>query len=354
MISFRDPSKNAAPTAPTRLFGPRPSVSSSIPSFRAPAAASTDEVQLSPSAPQSTVINSSPQVAQQLALPAVPGPLAAAFRHVWDALPEETRPQLVQLLDRGTLNDTFEGKNTLEHLRDLTGEKRASGLDGSLLTQQVVSTLVDPDTQIHQGETTYTCGATNLQRQLSHFPAKFTAIIEGLTDTQGKAGVLTRAEGSEEADKSGRNLLNRVFQGALMKLADEGYDPRTDALSDGSNGLRGPHLSEITTQLLGEPYSIVAHNGKTHHEFVKAFDQAENIQVAVSWKDSKGRDSDHLLLYLGRDGDQARYFDPATAQAGQMPVDKLLFKTQMAVFPHRLVATTQWPPEDVYHHPSSQ
>jgi hypothetical protein len=263
---------------------------------------------------------------------------------------------LVDLLEKGALAASEGGKTTAEQLQSLTTKKRADGIDGAQLTREVVAALDQPDQQtVYQGDNRYTCAATNLERQLADSPAKFSALAEGLSSPEGRSELglfpeLRRAEGSQFEDGSGRNTVNRLIQGALMTVAGEqhgGYDVAKDSFGDNSGkGLKTRDIARLTAYAQSENQAVVVHDGGTHQEFerlVRSAQPGQTFQLGVSWK--KGQD--HMLLFQGREGEEASYFDPQAGQSGTMPLKDLLFKTQMAIFPQSRMQGVSFPADAV-------
>lgn len=361
----------AAPAAPKKpLFGATPTASAPAPTTSAkplfsPAPAQ-DVVTLTPIAATPPAIQpltlTSLSTAQKAAFAALPGPAAAAFQHVLNVVANpSSQQQLAELLEKGALAQTDGEKTTAEHLQALTDKKRASGIDGGQLTRELVSTLAQPDKEtVYQGLDKYTCAATNLERQLAEKPAALAGLVEGLSNESGRAQLgkfpqLQRAPGSLTEDSSGRNTLNRLVQGAFMSFVGQlhgGYDAAADTYGDGTSpGVKPLEIALMTACADGANHAVVVHDGGTHAEFekvVRAAQQGQNFQLGVSWKGQ-----DHMILFKGREGEDAHYFDPQAGTGGTMPLKDLLFKSQMGIFPESLLQGTEFPSDAVYW-PTSQ
>lgn len=289
----------AQPEAPKPIFSPEP----------------VESVTITPEKPPQ-VQETGLSTAQQAALATLSGPAQAAFAAVW-----ELAPSLPTLLDKGVLND-----EVAEGLQELA-EKQPE------LTAQVVSTLVDPDHEVFQGINTYTCGAANIQRQLVDDAPTFLQLVDDVSQHP--------APGSEAPDSSGRNTLNRLVQGALMKAANPDYDLAKDDSPTGP-GLKTYEMAAVTAHFQDQDQAVVVHDSGTHQEFVSIFNRGDNFQIGVSWNDH-----DHMLLYQGQENGVATYFNPQEATSGTMPVDKLLYKTQFAIFPEHQMEGAQLPEDAV-------
>lgn len=379
------PSKPSAPlfgdkpsSGPTPLFGQAPSVEP--PNLFPPDAvglgaevgASTPVVQ----PPVSELGDVGLTSAQQAVLATLPGPAAAAFQFVYSSVQESPRlrSELGTLLEKHTFDNTVDNtfdsesgqKSAIERLREVADTPRGPGIDGPHLLEQAIEMLYDPDHSIFQGDR-QTCGASNVQRQLVQDPEKFCATLESLSSPCGfrEGAVLSRAEGSQYEDNSGRSQINRLFQGAIMAKAGQArgdYDPQSDKFADQSQGLGLLDIANVTAQLTGEKQAVVVHDSGTHAEFERIFRQAErSFQVGALWKvpcmqEIPGtgvkipgfKDSDHMLLCLSQDANQAFFFDPASAKSDQLAADRLMFKAQAAIFPESSLQDAQLPPDAVY------
>lgn len=312
----------AQPEKPQPLFSPEP----------------VESVTLTPAPPAPQVQETGLSTAQQAAVALLPGPAQAAFAEIW-----KFAPNLTVLLDKGVLDDHDGEKTVVERLHDLSAKPRGAGLDGGDLTLQTINVLADPDS-VHQGKA-FSCGAANVERQLVETPT-FVKIVDDLTSPQGKAPFeLQRVPGTEDDDGTGRNDLNRVLQGALMTAANPAYDAVQDTSPTGP-GLKPLEIAAVTARAFEEDQAVVIHDGGTHDEFVRIFNQArpgETFQVGASWNGKE-----HMLLYLGQENGTARFFNADEARAAEMPVADLLFKTQFAIFPEHYMEGAQLPDDAVY------
>lgn len=303
-------------------------------------AAATSKPGLSNSA-QQTALNS----ARQAALAALPGPLAAAFNHVWQVVDDSTaQEQMLKLLNQGKLTQG-EGRKVVERLQELTSETRAEGMEGAVLTRQTLALLTDPDQSVFQGMRS-TCGAANVQRQVAENPPLLLELVEGLSDTTGKATLptgfdLQRVAGSHQEDGSGRDLVNRLLQSSLMAAAGAGrgvYDFETGCFGeDPTPGLKPLEMAALTAAVAGTDQVVVTHDSKSTRAIREILSQApegKTFQCGLSWRgmDGKAKESrNHMLLFTGlRDG-QVSFFDPETHSQGQMSLGDFLYKTQFVL-----------------------
>lgn len=296
--------------------------------------------------------------AQSAALAALPAAPAAALKFVWDTL--DSKPvlqgQLLDLLGNGTLGKEQDGKTTVEGLKELHTQPRMSGLSGSYVTEQTISILADPEKNIRQG-TNSTCGAAALEYQLTTKPALFVETVKNLTGASGRATLpsgasIARITNLAEDDKSLREPVNRIVQDAFMQAAGSpnhgDYDPVQDQFADGDKGLRSLDIARQAANMENREMAVIAHDSSTDKLFRDIFNQLpENTttHVGAYWGEK-----DHMLVYKGQKDGVAHFFNSDDKSLQEIPVDKFLFKTQLAIFPADLVHPTadQFPDEKVY------
>ncbi|MFA5508864.1 MAG: hypothetical protein WC423_25790 [Vulcanimicrobiota bacterium] len=296
------------------------------------------------------------QGARKAALDSLPPAVAEAVRHLWDVVGVDgSREHLLKLLEADTLAQQDQGQSVAESLRKLTDKPRGDGIDGESLTRQSIALLAEPSQFTHQGVNTYTCGAANLQYEMSEKPALLARFIEDVSDQDRRMEfpgeqVFIRPEKAELEDASGRSSLNRILQSTLMNFAGSQrgpYDPATDTFANGGHGLKILEVARTAALLDGTPKVVVHHNSDSHQEFqriMKAAQPGETFQVGVSWNGQ-----DHLLVYTGNHEGQAHYFNAQDAGTGHMPIDDFLFKTQFAVFPRSKIEGVKLPEDSVYY-----
>ena len=318
----------------------------------APVAAPVTE----PSAPRLSLdsLNS----AQNAALAALPAPAAAALRNVWNVVDSsaDSKQQLLELLEEGTLAASDQEQSVAERLRSLTSRERAPGFDGQSLTMQTIALLAEPDEFTTQGNR-FTCGAANLQCQLAENPALLSKAIDELSDPEGSLELspgilLSRPFGTQADDGSGRNEVNRLLQGSLMKLASASgdYDGSIDRFADGSTGLKPLEIAKATSLLKGKEQGVLLHNGDTYkvfHQLVKDTPEGESFQVGASWEGQ-----DHMLLYLGQEEGKAKFFDAQSSDTLELPMADFLFKCQFAILPKERLQGIQVPEDCLYFNPA--
>ena len=293
--------------------------------------------------------------AQQAALDKLPPIAANALHHVWDVVgANSARAQLLELLEKETLPKTDQGQTVAESLQKLTTSSRGYGIDPEALTRQSVALLAQPARFTNQGINTYTCGAANLQYELTENPARLARFIEDITDQDGAMTLpggetFVRPEGAEQEDNSGRNSLNRLIQSTLMNYAGSSrgpYNPSTDTFADGEHGLKILEVARTAALLDGEPKVVVHHNGgssKEFHRIMKSSKPDETFQVGVSWNDQ-----DHLLVFTGQKDGQANFFNAQDSTTGSMAMDDFLYKTQFAVFSADKIEGAELPEDSIY------
>lgn len=310
-----------------------------------------------PSAPKLSLdsLNS----AQNAALAALPAPAAAALRNVWNVVDSSTdsKQQLLELLEQGTLAASDQEQSVVERMQSLTSRERAPGFDGQALTLQTIALLAEPETFTFQGEKRFTCGAANLQCQLAENPALLSKVIDELSDPEGSVEVspgtlLSRPFGTQADDGSGRNEVNRLLQGSLMKLASASgdYDASIDRFADGATGLKPLEIAKATSLLKGKEQGVLLHNSdsyKVFHQLVKGTPKGETFQVGASWEGQ-----DHMLLYLGQEEGKAQFFNAQSSKTLEMPMDDFLFKCQFAILPSERLQGLQVPEDCLYFNPA--
>lgn len=297
--------------------------------------------------------------AQSAALAALSPNAAVALKEVWDAVASSKsgHSQLLELLENGTLGQNDGNSSVVEQLRDLASTPRASGFDNQALTSQTVALLADPESSIFQGEDRYTCGAANLQHMLTDQPSLLIQTVEGLSSPEGIAPLAAGAEmkrpaNTSQDDGSGRNDVDRLLQGALMSFAGENkgaYDVLSDTFSNGEKALRSLEIARAVAHIQGEDQAVLAHDSSTSkmfHKLVKETPPGERIQIGAYWEEQ-----DHMLLLLEQVDGQAKFFNPQTKSISTMPVDDLLYKAQLAIFPATRVEGYEAPPEKLYFAP---
>jgi hypothetical protein len=296
--------------------------------------------------------------AQQTAMESLPGPASSALKIVWDVVArEDSKAQILQLLEKGTLAQADQGQTVAQSLAELTASSRGSGIDPESLTRQSVALLADADSEVYQGLNTYTCGAAGLQFEMSQKkPAFLARLIEDVTDQDGRMAlgdgeVLQRPGGSEYPDNSGRNSLNRLFQSTLMAYtgaARGAYDPATDTFGGKADdyGLKIIEVARTAELLDGEKKVAIYHGGETSqevHKIMKASGPSENFQVGLSWNDQ-----DHLVVFKGLKDGQASFFDPQDSTVNSMPIDDFLYKMQVAILPADRVDAEKFPENTIF------
>jgi hypothetical protein len=295
--------------------------------------------------------------AQSVAMAMLPAPAAASLQEVWSVLDgaEDSRAQLLDLLGQGTLGQKDGDLTVAEHLHSLTEKPRASGFSGTVLTKQTIALLAEPEKSVFQGEKRYTCGAANMQHQLSESPALLARIVDELSDPEGSLeavpGVeLERPIHAEADDGSGRNSINRLLQGALMNVAagesNGPYDALTDRFANGEAALESRQIAQVTADLTGHDQTVVLHDSGTSKEFhrlFKSLPKDQTFQVGAYWEEQ-----DHMLLCLGQEDGQVEFFNPQTSKTDSMPVDDFLFKTQLAIFPAQFLDGFEFPEDAAY------
>ncbi len=258
--------------------------------------------------------------------------------------------QLQQLLEQGKLSS-----GTLENLNSLTRQARAAGLDGVQLTRETVAILSGPDQNIWQSDR-FTCGATNLERQWADQPESFTKIVANLTGMDGKTTLvsgftLARAEGSAQADGSGRTSVDRVLQSSIMASAGAGrghYDVSSDRFSnDQGGGLKIAEISSMTALSQNASQLVIAYDSKSAkatQDLIGKLHPGESFQTAMTNWEGK----DHMLLFQGTRDGSAVYFDPADHAQHTVPLRDFLWKTQYLVLPEAMAARVNFQPESIH------
>jgi hypothetical protein len=286
---------------------------------------------------------------------ALPGPLAALYNSVLSVISDPT--QLQSLADQGKLSET-----TLQNLSDLTRKPRASGLDGAALTRETVAILSGPDQNIWQSDR-FTCGATNLERQLADHPEALTQLVANLSSPEGKTFLvsgfeLPRAEGSAEDDGSGRTSADRLIQSSLMATAGAArghYDVASDRFGeDKDRGLRIAEISAITALAQNQAQLVIAYGtpaAKATAELLTRLQPGESFQTAMTnWESTNGRSNgkDHMLLVQGCQDGRVTYFDPADHAQHTVSQRDFLWKTAYLVLPQSLADRVQFPGESIH------
>lgn len=360
------PVKTTPPPSASDLFKPQPSSpqpKTDSPSdwFRATPAVEPASVPQPPPASLETVTLNS---AQQAVVAALPGPLGAAFAHVFaglESLPQ-AQSQMLGLLEQGKLTQDQGQGSVVERLQQLTTEERAPGVDGWQLTQQSIALLANPDQGVFQGMRS-TCGAANVQRQLAEQPAVMMELVENLSDRQGVAQLPTgarfeRVPNSAAEDGSGRDLLNRILQSSLMAVAGAQrgpYDFATGCFGDDPvPGLKPLEMAVLTAATSGKDQVVVIHDGQSTRQLREILGQlpaGTSVQCGLSWRGMDGtspNSRDHMLLLTGLEEGTVRFFDPESQAQGQMPLHDFLFKTQFILLPHELVEGRDIPEDNLY------
>ncbi|MBS2038635.1 hypothetical protein JST97_26885 [bacterium] len=319
--------------------------SESIQAFKAPRVAAPT----SPCSVQSTHAVGS----ASLTASALPGALGALYGSVLSVLSDSAQgaQQLQCLADRGRLSQA-----TLQNLSELTQKPRAAGLDGAALTRETVAILSGPDQNIWQGNR-FTCGATNVERQLAEDPERFTALVENLSGLQGKiyltsGAPLSRVEGSQSDDGSGRNSTDRLIQSSLMAAAGAArgpYEVATDRFANDKDGggLKIAEIAALTALTQSQPQVVIAYDSKSARatqELLSKLEPGETFQAAMTNWEGK----DHMLLLQGCQDGQITYFDPADHAQHTIGMRDFLWKTQFLVLPQAIADRVQFGPESLH------
>ena len=306
--------------------------------------------------------------AQSAALSALPAPAAAALREVWDVVDGRTTSQkaVLTLLEAGTLARSNEKGSVAEQLQGLS-RNRHPEVDSSALTSQTVEYLASPETNSYQGNRE-TCAATNLQYQLASEPLKILPVIDGLTGPHGQAEVsdgkpLKTAHGSLQDDGSGRNLLNRVLQGAFMNRAGSpvfgDYDGATDRFASGDYALKPLQLGDLTGEFAEKEHGVIYHDSHSAPALRKLIAEAPadfNFQMGLNWEGQNGVERPHMLLFKGSDGKEITYFDPSFEGGKIRTADqsKFLYKTQFVLLPKSVIESMELPERAQVYWPSDE
>ena len=294
--------------------------------------------------------------AQTAAMSALPATASAALKEVWGVLEgfQESQTQLLGLLADGTLGRSEQDSTVSERLHSLSSKDRASGFDPRNLTIETIALLAKPEKSVYQGADRLSCGAANMELQLTESPALLTRIVDDLSSPDGiskvgKDAKLHRLSNVEEWDGTGRNSVDRLLQGALMNFAGEAkgaYDPLSDKFANGAQGLKVTEIAQASATLEGQDYAVLVHDGETAKEVqrvLKSLPKDESIQLGVSWGNE-----DHIVTLLERDGDMANYFDSINHENERMPLADLLFKTQVAIVPAKYLGDINVPDDALY------
>lgn len=290
---------------------------------------------------------------------ALPGPLAALYNSILSVVSDSPQgsQQLQTLADQGKLSEP-----TLQNLSDLTQKPRASGLDGAALTRETVAILSGPDQNIWQSDR-FTCGATNLERQLAENPEAFTQLVANLSSLEGKTFLtsgfeLARAEGSANDDGSGRTSADRLIQSSIMATAGAArgaYDVTSDRFGeDREGGLKIAEISAITALAQNQAQVVIAYGtpaAKATAELLTRLQPGESFQTAMTnWESTNGRSNgkDHMLLVQGCQNGEVTYFDPADHAQHTVSQRDFLWKTQYLVLPQSLADRVQFSPESIH------
>lgn len=306
--------------------------------------------------------------AQSAALNGLPAPAAAALREVWDIIGEQASSQqaVLGLLETGTLGQSNEKGTVVEQIQELS-RNRHPAVDPAALTTQTVEFLAAPEKNSYQGNRE-TCAATNLQYQLASEPLKILPVVDGLTSTHGQAEVsegkpLYRADGSLQDDGSGRNLLNRVLQGAFMNRAGSpvfgNYNGATDRFASGDYALKPLQLGDITGEFAGTEHGVVYHDSQSAPALRKLIAEAPadfNFQMGLNWEGANGKERPHMLLFKGSDGKEITYFDPSFEGGKIRTADQgtFLYKTQFALLPKSVIESMELPERAQVYWPSDE
>ena len=297
-------------------------------------------------------MQSATQSAVAAALAALPAPMAAAYQSVLSVLSDSPNgpAQLAHLLEKGKLTDS-----TLENLQSLTQQPRAAGLDGAALTRETVAILSAPDQTIWQGDR-FTCGASNLERQLAENPETFTSLVANLSNHQGKAQlpsgfILERPDGALSNDGSGRNSTDRVVQSAIMATAGSArgeYHVSRDRFGeDQEPGLKIGEIAAMTALAQNEPQVVIKYDSKSAkaaQSLISQLKPGESFQTAMTNWEGK----EHMLLFQGANEGVASYFDPAAPAQHMIPLHKFLWKTEYLVLPQTIAERVSFPAESIH------
>ena len=303
--------------------------------------------------PQTPVlVQQAAQTAIAATIPALPAPLAAAYQAVLSVLSDSPSgpAQLAQLLEQGKLNEP-----TLENLQNLTQQPRAAGLDGAALTRETVAILSAPDQNIWQGDR-FTCGASNLERQLAESPEPFTSLIANLSGPEGKAQLLSgftlqRPDGALNDDGSGRNSTDRLVQSSIMATAGAArgdYDVSRDRFGEDKDpGLKIGEIAALTALAQNQPQVVIKYDSKSApaaQSLIAQLKPGENFQTAMTNWEGK----EHMLLFQGSNEGVASYFDPADHAQHMIPLHKFLWKTEYLVLPQNIAERVSFPAESIH------
>ena len=306
--------------------------------------------------------------AQAAALSGLPAPAAAALREVWNVIDGRASSQkaVLNLLETGTLGQSNENGSVIEQIEELSRHRHPS-VDPSALTGQTVEFLAAPENNSYQGNRE-TCAATNLQYQLASEPLKILPVVDGLTAPQGRAEVsegklLHLVNGSLQDDGSGRNLLNRVLQGAFMDRAGSpvfgAYDGATDRFASGDYALKPLQLADLTSEFAGTEHGVVYHDSHSAPALRKLIAEAPadfHFQMGLNWEGANGVERPHMLLFKGSDGKDITYFDPSFEGGKIRSADQatFLYKTQFALLPKTVIESMELPDRAQVYWPSDE
>lgn len=202
-----------------------------------------------------------------------------------------------------------------------------------------------------------TCAPTTTQIMLAvKNPTQYVDIMRGLASKDGQAtGVeahedandnITRKQGTDQDDKSGRSLSGRLMQVALMEYGngkDVTYDNETDKHKDSKpavpgkedkGGLGNEGVHRILTKLFpGEAYARLQHPPDDKDRLLQSIQQqvakGHPVTVGMPWDDSA-----HQVLVTGLDEQKKlAYLMNPWGELQTMPLDEFKEKVSSAVFP---------------------
>ncbi|MEB3186936.1 MAG: hypothetical protein VKP72_05800 [bacterium] len=156
----------------------------------------------------------------------------------------------------------------LEQLARLATAPLAPGLDRGRLMSDLVQQVADPGL-IQQGDRG-TCTVTTLEYSLARRdPAEYVRLVTGLASPSGRVKTaggkdLVRVEDSLQDDRSSRTAASRLFEAAMMDLANGVVDYRNGADRHGfgpwtpfPGGLLSIQVARAATALTGKPHEAV-------------------------------------------------------------------------------------------------
>ena len=221
-------------------------------------------------------------------------------------------PDLLKLLKSGKLTQKDSKGNTLlQNLAGLAGQTMGPRLDKGQVLYELVRQLADPG-RIRQGNRN-TCGPATLEHlQASTDPAEYARIVAGLTSEKGEVELrggetLKRDRGSLAPDDSRRSNISRLYQSAMMELAngENEYDNRTDVSTRENDetytGLYQDEMERALDQTLGDKFDFHRTTGAqdTEAKIRKALSQGGFVPVLMNWSPDTREWGGHYLVVTG-------------------------------------------------------